>query len=81
MMVAHYHAQTWNASELARSFGVAHTTGQRYLDVLTETFMIRQLQPWHENVGKRQVKAPRLSSATAGRCMRCWRDQARELRQ
>lgn len=66
MMVAHYHAQTWNASELARSFGVAHTTVQRYLDVLTETFMIRQLQPWHENVGKRQVKAPRLFVRDSG---------------
>lgn len=42
MMVAHYHGQVWNASELARSFGVAHTTVQRYLDLLTETFMVRQ---------------------------------------
>jgi predicted AAA+ superfamily ATPase len=60
MMVAHYHGQIWNASELARSFGVAHTTVQRYLDVLTETFMVRQLPSWHENVGKRQVKAPKV---------------------
>lgn len=60
MMVAHYHGQTWNASELARAFGVAHTTVQRYLDVLTETFMVRQLQPWAENIGKRQVKAPKV---------------------
>ena len=66
MMLAHYHAQVWNASEIARSFGVAHTTVQRYLDVLTETFMIRQLQPWHENLGKRQVKAPRLFVRDSG---------------
>lgn len=66
MMVAHYHGQIWNASELARSFGVAHTTVQRYLDVLTETFMVRQLPSWHENVGKRQVKAPKLFVRDSG---------------
>lgn len=60
MMLAHYHGQVWNASELARAFGVAHTTVQRYLDVLAETFMVRQLQSWHENIGKRQVKAPKI---------------------
>ena len=59
-MLAHYHAQVWNASELARAFAVAHTTVQRYVDVLTATFMVRQLQPWHENIGKRQVKAPKV---------------------
>jgi len=60
MMLAHYHAQVWNASELARAFGVAHTTVRHYLDVLTATFMVRQLPPWHENLGKRQVKAPKV---------------------
>ncbi len=60
MMLAHYHGQVWNASEFARSFGVAHTTVRRYLDMLTETFMVRQLPPWHENIGKRQVKAPKI---------------------
>jgi hypothetical protein len=66
MMVAHYHGQVWNASELARSFGVAHTTVQRYLDVLSETFMVRQLPSWHENVGKRQVKAPKVYVRDSG---------------
>lgn len=65
-MLAHYHAQIWNASDLARSFGVAHTTVRRYLDVLTETFMVRQLQSWHENVGKRQVKAPKVFVRDSG---------------
>ena len=65
-MLAHYHAQVWNASELARSFGVAHTTVRRYLDVLTETFMVRQLQSWHQNVGKRQVKAPKVYVRDSG---------------
>lgn len=66
MMVAHYHGQIWNASELARSFGVAHTTVQRYVDVLTETFMVRELPSWHENVGKRQVKAPKVFIRDSG---------------
>ena len=59
-MMAHYHGQIWNASELASSFGVAHTTVRRYLDILVDTFMMRTLQPWSENVGKRQVKAPKV---------------------
>ena len=59
-MLAHYHAQLWNSSELARAFGVAHTTVRGYLDALTETFMVRQLQPFHENLRKRQVKAPKI---------------------
>ncbi len=66
MMLAHYHGQVWNASEFARSFGVAHTTVQRYLDLLTATFMVRQLPAWHENIGKRQVKAPKVYFRDSG---------------
>jgi len=66
MMLAHDHGRVWNSSAFARSFGVAHTTVQRYLDVLTETFMVRQLQPWHENIAKRQVKAPKVSIRDTG---------------
>jgi len=65
-MLAHYHAQTWNGSELARAFGVAHTTVQRYLDVLTETYMVRQLAPWHANLAKRQVRSPKVYLRDAG---------------
>jgi len=65
-MLAHYHGQLWNSSELARSFGVSHKTVQHYLDILTETFMVRQLLPWHENIGKRQVKAPRIYIRDSG---------------
>ena len=54
-------------SFLARSFGVAHTTVQRHLDVLSETLMVRQLPSWHENVGKRQVKAPKVFVRDRGR--------------
>jgi predicted AAA+ superfamily ATPase len=59
MMLAHYHGQIWNASEIARSLGVSHTTVKRHLDILSSALMVRQLQPWHENLGKRQVKSPK----------------------
>ncbi len=59
-MLAHFHGQTWNASELGRSMGLSDKTVRSYLDLLTGTFMVRQLQPWYENVGKRQVKAPKI---------------------
>jgi len=66
MMLAHYHGQTINYSELGRSFGVSDTTVRRYLDILSATFMVRQLQPWHENIKKRQVKAPKLYLRDSG---------------
>lgn len=59
-MLAHWHGQVWNSSEFARSFGVADTTVRHYLDILTGALVARQLQPWHENIGKRQVKAPKV---------------------
>jgi len=65
-MLAHHHAQLWNASELGRAFGVADTTVRRYLDALTGTFLVRQLLPWHENISKRQVKAPKLYVSDTG---------------
>ena len=66
IMLAHYHAQTWNSSEIARAFGVAHTTVRSYLDQLTSALAVRQLQPWHENISKRQVKAPKVYIADSG---------------
>ncbi len=65
-MVAHYHAQTWNAAEFARSLGSSEAAARRYLDYLTSLFLIRQLPPWFENVGKRQVKAPKIYVRDAG---------------
>ena len=59
-MLAHWHGQVWNSSEFARSFGVADTTVRRYLDLLTGALVVRQLQPWHANIAKRQVKAPKI---------------------
>ncbi|MFQ5505027.1 MAG: ATP-binding protein [Planctomycetota bacterium] len=59
-MLGHYHGQTWNASEFARAFGIGNKAVGRYLDHLTQTFMVRQLRPWHENLKKRQVKSPKV---------------------
>lgn len=59
-MLAHYHGQVWSAADPARSMGVSEPTIRRYLDILTQTMMVRQLLPWHENLGKRQVKAPKI---------------------
>ena len=65
-MVAHYHGQTWNSSELARSLGVSDKTVSRYLDILEGTFMAFRLAPWHANVGKREVKASKVYVADTG---------------
>lgn len=65
-MLGHYHGQVWNAADPARSLGVNESTVRRYLDWLTQTYMVRQLQPWHENVGKRQVKAPKIYFRDSG---------------
>jgi hypothetical protein len=59
-MVAHYHGQIWNAAELARALAINESTVRRYLDLMTGVFMVRQLPPWFENLGKRQVKAPKV---------------------
>ena len=66
MMIAHYHGQLVNYSELGRSFNAADTTVRRYLDVLSSTFMVRQLPPWFENLKKRQVKSPKLYIRDSG---------------
>ena len=65
-MLAHYHGQIWNSSEFARSFGVADTTVRNYLDLLTSALVVTQLQPWHENISKRQVKSPKVYLADSG---------------
>ena len=66
LMVAHYHGQTWNASEIAGSLGVNYKTAQRYLDILTGAFMIRSLPSWTENLGKRVRKAPKIYLRDSG---------------
>lgn len=59
-MVGHYHAQTWNGAEIARSLAVSEPTVRRYLDALTDALVIRQLQPWHVNIAKRQIRSPKV---------------------
>ncbi len=60
MMLSHYHGQIFNASEIGKSLGVSDKTIKGYLDILTGTYMLRQLQPWHENIAKRQVKRSKI---------------------
>jgi uncharacterized protein len=66
MMLAHYHAQLWNGSELARSLGCSEHTVRGYLDLLSGTFLVRQLQPWFENISKRQYKSPKVYVRDSG---------------
>lgn len=65
-MLAHYHGQVGNAAEIGRSLGESNMTVKRHIDLLTGALVIRQLQPWHENIGKRQVKTPKVYVRDSG---------------
>lgn len=65
-MLAHNHAQVWNAADPASSLGISQPTVRKYLDYLGHLLMVRELQPWHENLGKRQVKAPKIYVRDSG---------------
>ena len=65
-MLAHYHGEIWNGAELARAFGVSEKTVRSYLDTLCSTFMAKRLEPWYENVAKRQVKSPKIYLVDSG---------------
>jgi len=65
-MLAHYHGQVGNAAEIGRSLGESGMTVKRHLDILTGALVVRQLQPWHANIGKRQVKSPKLYIRDSG---------------
>lgn len=65
-MVAHMHGGVWNAADPARSLGVSEPTVRRYLDLFAGLFLVRQLQPWHENLSKRQVRAPKVYVRDSG---------------
>lgn len=65
-MVAHYHGQIWNAAEFGRSLGISESSLRHRLDVLTGTYMVRKLPPWHENLKKRQVKSPKIYVRDSG---------------
>lgn len=66
IMLAHYHAQIFNASEISNSLGINYKTAQHYLDILESTFMVRRLSPWIANIKKRQVKAPKIYLTDSG---------------
>jgi uncharacterized protein len=65
-MLAHFHGQTWNAAELARSMDVSVTAVNHYRDLLAGTFMVRMLPPWFENLGKRLIKSPKVYLRDSG---------------
>ena len=65
-MVAHYHGQVLNLAELARALGASEPTARRYLDILSGTYMVRQLPPWFENLKKRQVRSPKVYIRDSG---------------
>lgn len=65
-MLAHYHGQIWNAAEPARALGQSEPSMRHYLDLLTDALMVRQLQPYHANIRKRQVKAPKVYIRDSG---------------
>jgi len=66
VMMAHYHGQIWNASELGRSLSVSPATANQYRDILAGTFVVRVLPPWFENIGKRQMKSPKVYLRDSG---------------
>jgi predicted AAA+ superfamily ATPase len=66
LMTAHYHGQIWNAAELARSMDVTANTVRHYLDILNGAYVLRVLQPWNENLKKRQVKSAKVYVRDSG---------------
>lgn len=65
-LLAHYHGQVWNAAEAARTLNVSESTARRYVDLLQDLFMVRLLQPWYANLGKRQIKSPKVYICDSG---------------
>ena len=65
-MIAHSHRQLWNASKIAGSLGISAPTVRSYLDILEETFVVRQIQPYHSNIKKRLIKSPKVHIRDSG---------------
>ncbi|MEI8346649.1 MAG: ATP-binding protein [Pseudomonadota bacterium] len=65
-MLAGYHGQIFNSSEIGKSLGFSHTTARKYLDILTSTFLIRELRPWYQSIIQRQVKQPKIYFRDSG---------------
>jgi len=66
IMLSHYHGQVVNFSEIGKSFGVSDMTVRKYIDILESTFMVRTLQPWDNNLGKRLIKRPKIYFRDSG---------------
>ena len=65
-MVAHHSGGIWNGSAIGSSLGESHTTVRRHLDALSSALVVRVLQPWFENLSKRQVKSPKVYVRDSG---------------
>jgi uncharacterized protein len=65
-MIAHFHGGVWNAAEFARSLGASENTARHYLDLMSDAWVVRQLEPWFENLGKRQVRSPKVYVQDSG---------------
>lgn len=65
-MLSHYHGQIWNGSEFGRSLSITEPTSRKYLDIMSSAYVVRQIQPWHENLKKRQVKSPKVYIRDSG---------------
>ena len=71
-LVAHHQANLWNAATVARALSLSENTVRRYLDGLTDAMLIRQLQPWHANEGKRLVRRPKVFYRDTGLLHTLW---------
>jgi uncharacterized protein len=65
-MLAHVHGKLWNASDIAKALDITHPTARHYLDVLTQSYVVRQVQPWLPNLKKRLVKSPKVYIRDSG---------------
>ena len=65
-MLAHNHGQIWNASKIGNAMGVSSPTAKNYLEILNETFIIRNLPPYYKNIKKRLIKSPKIYIRDSG---------------
>ncbi len=65
-MLAHNHGQLWNASQISRALDIGATTAERYLDAIQQTLIVRRIQPFFKNLGKRLTKSPRVFIRDSG---------------
>lgn len=66
MLLANCHGQLFNAAQIANTLDLSAQSVKRYLDLLTDMLMVRQLAPWFENIKKRQIKSPKVYLRDSG---------------